>query len=142
MFIPYMEEDFICVATKIVVRLKEKKMDFMTLGSLESYKDWGYAKDYVYAMWVMAKQNEPDDYILATGKSHSVREFVEAAFEAAGIQDWKKFVKYDEHIVPRTDALLVGNSEKACRQLFWKPSISFRELAALLVRAAQTNHFD
>jgi GDPmannose 4,6-dehydratase len=106
------------------------------LGDLAAQRDWGYAGDYVRAMWLMLQQGEPDDYVVATGELHSVEELVELAFEHAGL-DWRKYVQIDESLKRGKAELhgLVGDPTKARDRLGWKPEVSFGELLALLVDA-------
>ena len=125
-----------------VVRVKKGEINKFSLGSLDSRKDWGYAKDYAYGMWLMAQQDSPDDYILATGNSWTVGEFVEAAFSVVGIHDWKKHIDINANIVSRTNVLLVGNHGKAEQKLSWRHSVNFRELVEIMVKAAVTNSLD
>ncbi|MEM3421969.1 MAG: GDP-mannose 4,6-dehydratase [Candidatus Hadarchaeum sp.] len=103
------------------------------LGYLEARRAWCYAGDYVKAMWLMLQQDEPQDYVIATGETHSVRELVQLAFARAGL-DWEKYVVVDPAFVrPAEVDLLVGNPEKARRQLGWQPEMSFKELIELMV---------
>lgn len=105
------------------------------LGNLEAKRDWGYAEDYVRAMWLMLQQKIPDDYVIATGESHSVREFVELAFAEVGL-DWKKYVKVDPKLFrPAEVEYLVGDYSKAKRILKWKPTVKFKELVKIMVKA-------
>ncbi|MDQ2868831.1 MAG: GDP-mannose 4,6-dehydratase [Verrucomicrobiota bacterium] len=107
----------------------------LTLGHLDGERDWGRAEDYVRAMWLMLQQVEPADYLIATGKVHSVRDFAQAAFRVVGL-DWKKFVDYDESFArPTEPARLVGNAAKARRALGWKPSGTFADLVREMVQA-------
>lgn len=116
---------------RIACGLEEK----LTLGNLEARRDWGYAPEYVEAMWLMLQQDKPDDYVVATGVTHSVREFVEIAFEVVG-RDYRDFVEVDPNLVrPPEAAQLVGDASKARRVLGWKPKISFRELVTRMVDA-------
>jgi GDPmannose 4,6-dehydratase len=108
----------------------EKKLH---LGNLDAKRDWGFAGDYVKAMWLMLQQDTPDDYVIATGKTHSVREFVEIAFKHAGL-DWNKHVVVDKKLFrPAEVHLLRGNPAKAQKKLGWKPEISFSELVRMMV---------
>ena len=92
------------------------------LGVLDTKRDWGYAGDYVEAMWAMLQQDEPDDYVVATGETHTLREFVELAFAAAGIDDWERYVRQDERFFrPAEVDLLVGDATKARTKLGWQP---------------------
>jgi GDPmannose 4,6-dehydratase len=106
----------------------------LLLGNLEAKRDWGFAGDYVKAMWLMLQQDTPDDYVIATGKTHTVREFCEVAFEAAGL-DWEKYVKVDPQFLrPAEVELLKGDCAKARKALGWKPAVSFKELARMMVQ--------
>lgn len=107
----------------------------LVLGNLDARRDWGYAPDYVDAMWRMLQQDEAGDYVIATGEAHSVRELVELAFAHAGL-DWQEHVRVDRSLVRPDAPLLVGDSSKARRRLGWAPTVSFDELVPLLVDAA------
>ncbi len=116
--------------------IKLGKLDKLALGNLDSERDWGYAKDYVEAMWLMLQQDKPEDYVIATGATHSVRECVQVAFDEAGIADWEKHVVIDPAFVrPAEVDLLIGDPSKAERDLGWKPKTTFEELIRLMVRA-------
>jgi len=105
------------------------------LGNLDARRDWGYAKDYVKAMWLMMQQEKPEDYVVSSQKTHSVKELVEAAFGHLDL-DWEEFVKIDPRFVrPAEVDLLLGNSEKASRELGWNPTVPFDELIKLMVDA-------
>ena len=105
------------------------------LGNLDAQRDWGYAKEYVEAMWLMLQRDKPDDYVIATNETHSVREFLEAAFGHAGL-DWKKHVEIDpRYYRPAEVDVLIGDYRKAKRQLGWEPRTKFVELAKLMVEA-------
>jgi GDPmannose 4,6-dehydratase len=107
----------------------------LRMGNLDSKRDWGYAGDYVEAMWLMLQQDTPDDYVIATGETHSVRELCELAFDRVGL-DWEKYVVVDERFFrPAEVDLLVGDASKARRVLGWKPRTSFEELVNLMVDA-------
>jgi len=107
----------------------------LRLGNLDAKRDWGFAGDYVEAMWLMLQQPEPDDYVIATGETHSVRELVEIAFARAGLE-WQKHVVIDEKLVrPAEVDLLLGDAAKAREKLGWKPRVSFRELVERMVDA-------
>ena len=107
----------------------------LVLGNLESKRDWGRAQDYVQAMWLMLQHDKPDDYVVATGKAHSVREFVEAAFKVVDLR-WKKFVKHDRAFDrPIEPARLVGRADKIRNRLGWKPTGSFEQLVREMVEA-------
>src|SRR5947199_7807053 len=108
----------------------------LRLGNLDAERDWGYAKDYVYAMWRMLQRDDPQDYVIATGQAHSVRECCRIAFEEAGLGDYERFVIIDPAFVrPAEVDHLVGNSAKAKRDLGWEPKTSFEELIRLMTRA-------
>jgi GDPmannose 4,6-dehydratase len=108
----------------------------LRLGNLEAERDWGYAKDYVEAMWLMLQQDAPEDYVIATGKSHSVRECCQVAFDEAGLGDFEEYVVIDRSFVrPAEVDHLIGDPGKAERDLGWKPSTSFEELIRLMTRA-------
>jgi GDPmannose 4,6-dehydratase len=118
-----------------VARIKEGLQEKLHLGNLESQRDWGFAGDYVRAMWLMLQQDVPDDYVVATGETHSVREFCEVAFARAGL-DYRDHVVVDEKFFrPAEVDLLVGDATKAHDTLGWKPEVSFRQLAELMVDA-------
>ncbi len=118
-------------ATRIKLGLQEK----LYLGNLEARRDWGYAKDYVEAMWLMLQQDEPEDYVIATGEQHSVREFVEETFGLLQL-DWREHVEIDpRYCRPAEVDSLLGDASKARRQLGWRPRTSFKELVRLMVDA-------
>ncbi len=116
-----------------VARIKAGLSHELRLGNLEAKRDWGFAGDYVEAMWLMLQQEKPDDYVIATGETHSVREFVEAAFSYAEL-DWKKYVVTDpDFFRPAEVNLLLGNAGKAKRLLGWKPKVKFKELVKMMM---------
>lgn len=118
-----------------VARIKLGLADELRLGNLDSRRDWGFAGDYVEAMWLMLQQEEPDDYVIATGETHSVRELVEIAFGHAGL-DWEKYVVVDPRLYrPAEVDLLCGDYSKARTKLGWKPRIRFAELVKMMVEA-------
>ena len=126
--------------TDAVARIARGLATELRLGNLEARRDWGYAGDYVEAMWLMLQQDSPDDYVIATGETHSVRELVEIAFAAAGL-DWKRHVKIDPKLLrPAEVELLQGDYTKARRQLGWKPTVSFRDLIETMVKADLKAH--
>ena len=105
----------------------------LKLGNLDAKRDWGYAGDYVKAMWMMLQRDEPGDYVVATGETHSVREFCEIAFDTAGL-DWEKYVKVDPAFMrPAEVDTLKGDSSRAEKELGWKPEVSFKELVRMMV---------
>ena len=108
----------------------------LVLGDLHAQRDWGYAPDYVEAMWLMLQQDEPGDYVVATGELHTVQELVELAFERVGL-DWRDYVRVDESLRRGQDYQLVGDASKARDRLGWRPTVGFEELVALLVDAAR-----
>lgn len=117
-----------------VARIKLGKQDFIELGNLDAKRDWGYAKDYVEAMWLMLQQEKADDYVIATGETHSVREFLTIAFKVAGLGNYEKYVKHNKKFDrPAEVDLLIGNPEKAKTVLNWKPSVDFEGLVTLMV---------
>jgi GDPmannose 4,6-dehydratase len=120
-----------------VARISLGKQKTLELGSLEPKRDWGFAGDYVEAMWLMLQQDQPDDFVIATGENHSVKEFVELSFQAAGIEDWKKYVVTDhpEHLRPAEVDYLIGDYSKAKEKLGWTPKTSFKELVEMMVKA-------
>jgi GDPmannose 4,6-dehydratase len=121
--------------TRAVAHIKAGLQDKLFLGNLDSKRDWGYAKDYVEAMWLMLQQDVPDDYVIATGETRSIREFLDVAFGHAGL-DWKAHVEIDPHYFrPAEVELLLGDASKAKRILGWEPRIRFEELAKLMVDA-------
>jgi GDPmannose 4,6-dehydratase len=116
---------------KIHLGLQDKIM----LGNLDSYRDWGYSPDYCEAMWLMLQQDEPDDYVIATGETHSIREFLDYAFKCVGITDWDKYVGQDPRFMrPAEVDVLRGDSSKALSDLGWKPNTSFEELVSKMVK--------
>jgi GDPmannose 4,6-dehydratase len=132
------------VTRKITISLAELlagKRDKIYLGNLDARRDWGYAKEYVEAMWLMLQRDEPDDYVVATGKTRSVREFLDTAFELAGLGPWKKYVEFDKRYIRPTDiSVLQGDSSKARKALGWKPRTSFRELVRIMLEEDCKRH--
>lgn len=121
--------------TDAVARIKIGLQKELRLGNLEAKRDWGYAGDYVRAMWLMLQQDAPDDFVIATGETHSVRELVEIAFGTVDL-DWKKYVVQDPSLIrPAEVDLLVGDSSKARRLLGWKPEVNFAELIRMMVES-------
>ncbi len=119
--------------TRALGRIKHGLQDKLYLGNLEAKRDWGYARDYVEAMWRMLQAEEPDDYVVATGETHSVREFLEVAAEVAGI-DWQAHVEIDPRYFRPTEVdLLLGDASRARERLGWKPRVSFEELVRIMV---------
>jgi len=121
--------------TRAVAHIKASLQDKLYLGNLNAKRDWGYAKEYVDAMWRMLQQEEPDDYVIATGETHTVQEFVEEAFSYAGL-DWRDYVEIDPwYYRPSEVDLLVGDASKAKRALEWEPKTTFKDLVSLMVDA-------
>ncbi|MBI5127044.1 GDP-mannose 4,6-dehydratase [Candidatus Roizmanbacteria bacterium] len=119
-----------------VAKIKLGLAKELRLGNLDAKRDWGFAGDYVEAMYLMLQQKNPDDYVIGTGESHSVREFVEAAFKSIGIADWKKYVVIDPQFKrPAEVPNLKAKADKAKRNLNWKPKVSFEELVEMMVKA-------
>jgi GDPmannose 4,6-dehydratase len=119
--------------TNSVAKIKLGLSDSLYLGNLDAKRDWGYAKDYVEAMWLMLQQDNPDDYVISTGQSHSVKEWIEAAFRCLDL-DWEKYVRIDEKLLrPAEVDLLVGDSSKAREKFGWKPKVNFEQLVNLMV---------
>jgi len=120
--------------TNGVARIFSGLQDHITLGNLDSKRDWGYSPDYVESMWLMLQKDEPNDYVIATGVDHSIREFLDSAFQHIGITDWDKYVKQDERYMrPAEVAVLCGDSSKAREELGWKPKTSFDEMVSKMV---------
>lgn len=118
-----------------VARVKLGLAQELVLGNLDARRDWGYAGDYTRAMWLMLQQEQPGDYVIATGETHSVQEFCELAFAHVGL-DWQKYVKQDPRFMrPAEVDLLIGDPSKARKQLGWEPTVSFAELVAMMVEA-------
>jgi GDPmannose 4,6-dehydratase len=121
--------------TRAVAQIKAGLQDKLYLGNLDAKRDWGYAKEYVEAMWLMLQQPEPDDYVVATNETHSIREFLDLAFEHAGL-DWKKYVEIDpRYYRPAEVDLLIGDYSKAKKKLGWEPKTKFADLVKLMVDA-------
>ncbi len=121
--------------TRAVARIKAGLQKKLYLGNLDSKRDWGYAKEYVEAMWLMLQQERPDDYVIATGETHSIREFLDEAFGYAGL-NWRDFVEIDpKYFRPAEVELLVGDASKAKRALGWTPKTTFKDLVRLMVDA-------
>ncbi len=120
-----------------VARIHLGKQNNIELGNLDARRDWGFAGDYVEAMWLMLQQPNPDDYVIATGETHSVQEFVELAFQAIGVSDWHKYVKANQpaFLRPAEVDYLIGDYNKAREVLRWKPKTSFKQLVEMMVKA-------
>lgn len=121
--------------TRAAAKIKLGLQDLLYLGNLKAKRDWGYAKEYVEAMWLMLQQKDPDDFVIATGESHSVQEFAELAFDCLGL-DWKRYVRIDpRYFRPLEVENLRGDASKAKRKLGWSPKIKFHDLVRLMVEA-------
>jgi GDPmannose 4,6-dehydratase len=121
--------------TRAVARIKAGQQDKLYLGNLDAKRDWGYAKEYVEAMWLMLQQDQPDDYVIATGETHSVEEFLTMAFSQVNL-DWHDYVELDpKYLRPAEVDLLIGDASKAKRVLGWEPKVSFKDLVRLMVDA-------
>jgi len=119
--------------TMALARIKLGMQKKLYLGNLDAKRDWGFAGDYVEAMWLMLQQSKPDDYVIATGETHSVKEFLQEAFDYMKL-DWKKYVAIDKRYLRPTEVdLLLGDSSKARRQLKWKPKVNFQQLVRMMV---------
>jgi GDPmannose 4,6-dehydratase len=119
-----------------VARIKLGRQSELRLGNLDARRDWGYARDYVRAMWLMLQQEAPDDYVIATGETHAVAECVQVAFRHVGIEDWQRYVVVDPALLrPAEVDLLIGNPAKARERLGWSPEVSFEGLMKLMVEA-------
>jgi len=121
--------------TRAVAHIQAGLQQKLYLGNLDAKRDWGYAQEYVQAMWLMLQQDQPDDYVIATNETHSVREFLEAAFAHAGL-DWRKYVEIDANYYRPTEVdLLIGDYSKAKKKLGWEPKTRFVDLVKLMVEA-------
>ncbi len=124
--------------TRSIARLKAGLDKKLYLGNLDAQRDWGYAKEYVEGMWRMLQQDEPGDYVLATGETHSVKEFLIEAFAHAGMEDWESYVETDDrYFRPSEVHLLIGDPTKAKVKLGWEPKVKFKELVSIMVDADQ-----
>jgi GDPmannose 4,6-dehydratase len=119
--------------TNGLARIKLGLQDSISLGNLDSARDWGFAGDYVEAMWLMLQQDEPDDYVIATGETHTNREFLDTAFRTAGYDSWEPFIKQDPRFMrPAEVDLLIGDASKARERLGWEPRVSFEGLVKMM----------
>jgi GDPmannose 4,6-dehydratase len=119
--------------TRAATRIKMGLQESLYLGNLDAQRDWGYAKEYVEMMWLMLQQDNPDDYVVATNETHSVKEFCQETFGHLGL-DWEKHVKYDQRYErPAEVELLIGDPAKARKQLGWEPKVRFKELVRIMV---------
>lgn len=120
--------------SQAVARIKLGTQDELVLGNLDAQRDWGFAGDYVEAMWLMLQQEEADDYVVATGETHSIRDFLDIAFAHVGIDDWSRYVRQDKQFMrPAEVDLLIGDARKAHDALGWKPKVDFRQLVEMMV---------
>ena len=118
-----------------VARIHLGLQDKITLGNLDAKRDWGYAPDYCEAMWLMLQQETPDDYVIATGETHSIRVFLDVAFGEVGLHNWDKYIGQDPRFMrPAEVDVLRGDSTKAYNELGWKPKTSFEELVKKMVK--------
>jgi GDPmannose 4,6-dehydratase len=126
------------VTRKITInaaKIKLGLLDKLFLGNLDAKRDWGYAPEYCRAMWLMLQQDKPDDYVIATGETHSVKEFLQEVFEFHNL-NWKKYVEIDERLIrPAEVDILLGDASKAYKILGWKPEVTFKELASTMAQA-------
>ncbi|GGF14177.1 GDP-mannose 4,6-dehydratase [Subtercola lobariae] len=121
--------------SQAVARISLGLQEKIVLGNLDARRDWGFAGDYVEAMWLMLQQDEADDYVISTGETHSIRELLEKAFQAAGISDWENYVEQNpEFMRPAEVDLLIGSSAKASKALGWSPKVGFEELVTMMVQ--------
>ena len=122
--------------SQAVARIHLGLQDSITLGNLDAQRDWGFAGDYVEAMWLMLQQDVADDYVISTGRTHSIRDLLDAAFAVVGVEDWSTLVKQDKEFMrPAEVDLLVGDSTKARERLGWEPRVGFEELVRMMVEA-------
>lgn len=120
--------------TNSVARIKLGLQTELVLGNLEAKRDWGFAGDYVEAMWMMLQQSTPDDFVIATGKAHSIEQLLEVAFGAADLGDWHQFVRQDQRFFrPAEVDLLIGDATKARTKLGWQPKVGFEKLIQMMV---------
>jgi len=120
--------------TNTAARIKLGVEKELVLGNTDAKRDWGYAGDYVKAMWLMLQQDEPDDYVIATGETHSIEEFLTLAFDKAGLGDWRPYVRHDAKFLrPAEVDLLIGDPAKAKAKLGWQPEVNFEQLVAMMV---------
>ena len=126
--------------TRAVARIALGRQKILAVGNMDVSRDWGFAGDYVHAMWLMLQQDEPDDYVIATGKSHSVRDLLEIAFRHVGIDDWRPYVVQDQRFFRPADvSLLTGDASKAHDELGWYPQVDFQKLIEIMVDADLDN---
>ena len=120
--------------TRAVARIALGHQKVLAVGNMDVSRDWGFAGDYVRAMWMMLQRDEPEDYVIATGESHSVRDLLQVAFERVGIDDWRPYVEQDQRFFRPADvAVLVGDASKAREKLGWQPTVGFQQLIEMMV---------
>lgn len=123
-----------------IAKIKAKKQDKLYLGNLGAKRDWGYAPEYVEAIWLMLQQKKPDNFVIATGEAHTVKEFVEVAFSYVGIKNWKKYIEIDpRYYRPNEVNILQGDASKAKKILGWKPRITFKKLVEIMMKEELKN---
>ena len=132
---PYRGLEFVTrKITNTLARIITKEVDKIYLGNLDAKRDWGFAGDYIESMWMMLQKEKPSDYVVATGESHSVKDFLEESFNYAGLGDWQNYIETDEKFLRPTDIdSLVGDSSKARKELGWEPKMNFKDLVHLMV---------
>jgi len=122
--------------TRGIARIKKGLDKKIYLGNLDAKRDWGFAPEYVEAMWVMFQQEKPDDYVIATGQTHSIREFLKEAFEYAGLGNWEDYIEIDSHYLrPAEVNILVGDASKSKEKLNWEPKVKFQDLVKIMIDA-------
>jgi len=122
--------------TRGIASILSGKIDKIYLGNLDAKRDWGFAPEYVEAMWLMLQQEQPDDYVIATGETHTIREFLDEAFRLVGIKDWSGYVGIDSmYYRPQEVNLLLGDASKAKKKLGWEPKVKFKELVKIMLEA-------
>lgn len=122
--------------TRGIASILAGKMDKLYLGNLDAKRDWGYAPEYVEAMWLMLQQDNPDDYVIATGETHTIRDFLDEAFGLVGVKDWEKYIGIDpRYYRPQEVNLLLGDASKAKKKLGWEPKVKFKELVKIMLEA-------
>lgn len=122
--------------TRAIARIKAGLDKKVYLGNLASKRDWGFAPEYIEAMWAILQQEKPDDFVIATGETHSVQEFLAEAFQYAGLGNWQSYVEIDKRYFRPTDVdALVGNAQKAKEKLGWEPKIKFKDLVKIMIDA-------
>ena len=126
--------------TRAVARITLGRQKVLAVGNMDVSRDWGFAGDYVEAMWLILQQSEPEDYVIATGESRSVRDLLQVAFDRVGIDDWRPYVEQDQRFFRPADvSVLVGDATKAREKLGWKPKVGFQELIEMMVDADLEN---